>query len=375
MGFRLEIDNFRALRRVRCNVPDGVSVIVGPNGSGKTTLLRIPAILRNAYERSWPEALTFLAGGIDVKSWDAAPDDDVAVVFERRNVRWELRQATATARDSRPIERVSIDGQLVLTRDADATVRVGEQSSSGVLDQRLGLRVAADLGWLPAAEAFVRELRNYRSFSDLNAFGLRDRGSPASTDLFLHPSGMNAFTVLRNWGDRLSTRPQREFVVGSLTAAFGDIRDLEFEVAGNVVNARYVRAGDRSVSATVIANGVLFATMHLAGVASAAPGSLVALDEPENALHPAAIRSMLDSIETWSRAHTIDVMLATHSPVVLDHFASKPDNVLVFEPDQETSPVPLTELHDREYVQRFSIGRLYERLQVGAPRDRSRAAE
>lgn len=57
MGFELEVDNYRALRRVRWKA-DGVCALVGPNGSGKTTLLSVLHFLRTAAPQGFGVALS-----------------------------------------------------------------------------------------------------------------------------------------------------------------------------------------------------------------------------------------------------------------------------------------------------------------------------
>ena len=58
MGFELEVDNYRALRRVRWKA-DGVCALVGPNGSGKTTLLSVLPFLRAASTEGFGEFVEF----------------------------------------------------------------------------------------------------------------------------------------------------------------------------------------------------------------------------------------------------------------------------------------------------------------------------
>ena len=45
MGVRLQVENYRVLRKIDWELPQGVCALVGPNGSGKTTLLDVPVML------------------------------------------------------------------------------------------------------------------------------------------------------------------------------------------------------------------------------------------------------------------------------------------------------------------------------------------
>jgi predicted ATPase len=94
---------------------------------------------------------------------------------------------------------------------------------------------------------------------------------------------------------------------------------------------------------------------------------VLAIDEPENALHPYSIRRLMDAFREWSDAHDVTVLLATHSPVILDTFKELPEKVFVMQPDQEVLPVPLDQLKKRSWLAHFSLGDLYEHLEYGAP--------
>ena len=65
--------------------------------------------------------------------------------------------------------------------------------------------------------------------------------------------------------------------------------------------------------------------------------------------------------------------LASHSPVLLDEFKEHPGAVFVMERGADTSPVPLTELYDPDWLARFSLGKLYEHGEFGAQRRRANA--
>ena len=50
---------------------------------------------------------------------------------------------------------------------------------------------------------------------------------------------------------------------------------------------------------------------------------------------------------------------------VLDQFRDEPSQVFVLEPNQDTSPKPLTELFTPEYLSQFSLGDLFAHLEFG----------
>src|SRR5207248_2716780 len=125
------------------------------------------------------------------------------------------------------------------------------------------------------------------------------------------------------------------------------------------------------VSVYFASNGWLTALLHLLAVAGAERGSLVAIDEMENALHPYAIRALLEAFRDWGDEHDLTVCLATHSPVVLDEFNDAPARVFVMEHGQETVPVSLPDLCSPDWLAHFTLGKLYAHGDYGSQRDHS----
>jgi predicted ATPase len=107
-------------------------------------------------------------------------------------------------------------------------------------------------------------------------------------------------------------------------------------------------------------------------VAGAGPGTVVSIDEFENSLHPYAIRRLVQGIREWAAKNKITVLLAGHSPALLDEFREQPEQVFVMEPWQSAEvsmPIRLTDLHDREWLNHFSLGELYRHEEFGGPKD------
>jgi predicted ATPase len=206
-----------------------------------------------------------------------------------------------------------------------------------------------------AFRPLIALLEGYRLYGAYDLGGIRVNGSLLSSDEHLHPDGRNIFSLLRNWRDRAETRPRWEFVLSSLKEAFPDTFDLDFDMAGQTVSSRIVAPKpDVRIPTYFAANGWLVALLHLAAVASTPAAGVVAIDEMENGLHPYAIRALIEAMHRWSAQTGTSIVLATHSPVVLDQFKEAPDHVFVMETGRE--PALLSSGH---------MG--------GSPRDRSRA--
>jgi predicted ATPase len=192
-------------------------------------------------------------------------------------------------------------------------------------------------------------------------------GSQHSSDRYLDPTGQNVFTVLRNWSLQRETRPRFQFVIDGLREAFPAFEDFDFEQAGTTVTVAVHRVGGRKLPIAQESTGFLVAMLHLTAIASAEPGSVVAIDQIEDSLHPEVIRCLLGCARRWAARHRLRVLLATHSPVVLDDLREEPDHVFVMQPGAETLPVRVDEMFDAGWLAQFSLGSLYTGRDFGAP--------
>jgi predicted ATPase len=96
---------------------------------------------------------------------------------------------------------------------------------------------------------------------------------------------------------------------------------------------------------------------------------VVAIDEPENSLHPYALRAFLRRTSRWARQHKLTVLLATHSTVLLDELT--PEQVYVMKANKPSGSMPtrLDKLCNREWLEGFKLGDLYEQGEIGSNQD------
>jgi predicted ATPase len=95
------------------------------------------------------------------------------------------------------------------------------------------------------------------------------------------------------------------------------------------------------------------------------PPAAIVIDEPELGLHPYAISIVADLIS--AAAQSTQVILATQSPVLLDHFA--PESVVVV---NRTEGHSLFERLDpdtlKDWLEEYSVGELWQKNVVqGSP--------
>jgi len=371
MGFTLEVDNYRALRKVRWS-PSGVCAITGPNGAGKTTLLSVIEFLRHFLERGIQGAVEFSGGTANIKNQQAGVDDDIQLRISQGSCQWVAYALPAPPSFSIE-ESLWVDQKLVAehsTSSRHAFVREQSLNTAGesVFSYALSLLPTEARTSLLGLHGLVSSFRLYQN---LQFWSLRTTGSPASTDLYLHPDGRNAFSLLRNWKAGRKEHEERwQFVRDGLRECFPELfEDIEFLVAGQTVTVQFfVRGLRQPIDVYSAPHGLLVALLHLCAIASPPDGGALAIDEPENGLHPYAIRTLMDLARARAAAKDVTVLLATHSPVVLNTFNTEPERVYIMEPGHDRLPIALTEHSDPEWLSHFSLGDLYNDEAFGAQR-------
>lgn len=108
------------------------------------------------------------------------------------------------------------------------------------------------------------------------------------------------------------------------------------------------------------AGGLQAFFLHMVALVLAPPRSLLTFEAPEFQLHPRVIRQMLDVFRFKAREKELTILLATHSPVLLNGFQPQElmENILVVSPEKTA---PITELFDRNWLSHFAMGDLYAR--------------
>ncbi len=351
-----------------------MSLLVGPNGSGKTTLLRSLRFLSLFWERDSRVALGWLGELAYLRRLEAEVGEETSIELEVDGVVWSVRFLIEHGRVHPALgEQLRQGRELIVFREPGLTEARHGEVTHGVSDERSRARWEWDFApadTMVGLQALVREIRVYESFN-LSLVREKTTGTPA--DDWLSSAGTNLFTVLRNWsGARHQYRGRFDWVMAALRRAFPDEFDgLDLHTVGSAVQGSFYRPQPNATERlpmALAADGLLMGMLHLTAVAGATRGSIVAIDELENRLHPHAIRSIVKSMREHADTHDLTIVVTTHSPVVLNQFRDHEEQVFVLDPEEETLPVVLSELRDPDWLANFELGGLYEHMNFGAPR-------
>lgn len=366
-NFTLHVHNLRGLRHVEWS-PSGVSVLIGANGAGKSTIFQALKLLRAAFDHGLPQAVTrVLHGSHNLKNRSVPDADFVFLGVEWDSLSWhiELTPRGPTV-DHLTREIFKVGQNPIFSRDDLGNVY--GLAGSITPGEHLVLRTLADT--MPKDESIRKIadfLRGIAVFHDPDLSSLKTRGSDSTDARRLHSRGANAITMLRKWHQERPHRFRYQFVLDGLRAAFpGRVADVDFKEAGQTLVMQVYRPGSDAPGPLVAeSNGFLQMLFLLCALAGADEDGLVAIDEPENALHPFAIREFLRRADAWAQQRRLTVLLATHSPVLLDELTGHPERVFVLHPNKD-GPTRIDEEHNRNWLANFRVGELYADGELGS---------
>lgn len=372
--FSIHIRNLRALQKVNWCPEPPVTVLIGANGAGKTTLLQTLKLLSLAYQRGLPEAVRIVLGGSsNLRSWEINKEEPVEIGIDIDDISWRIQLVEREGSvDYLNNEYLSEWGRVIFSRDSLGEFLYGDERIEP--SQQLGLRALIDRGVHdPALRVMATLLQNISVYHDPDLWTLRHKGSDTTEDRNLYARGNNALALLRRWHQERANNHRYRFVIEGLAAAFPNtFETMDFVEAGNTLVARIYRPGKEIPSPlSDEANGVLQLLILFCEIADAKSQSIIAIDEPENSLHPYALRAFLRRTTRWAREHYLTVLLATHSTVLLDELTGNPEQIYVMKKPEadESMPSQLDKLYNREWLAGFKLGDLYEQGEIGSNED------
>jgi predicted ATPase len=364
-GLRLSVRNFRGVRDASW-APEGVCALVGPNASGKSTLLEAFLFAHYAAKRS-PKDAILVSGGMQAfmhhrPLLDAPGASGLARVLfkvETPRASWTLSFFVGAGDNAAQIYDESLRAEGAPDTEQQA---VGISRSTVFENIRRGAPEALERDReLVLLRDRLDGLSLYRPW-ELQAFRKQPWSDPSLDDTALTPDGANLFVVLQNWRDARSEQWRFDWVMEQMrTIHPRRFETLEFRKGGGVLSAQFYTPGDETpLPIKSASDGLLGTLLTLSAVAGARSGGIVLLDEPDNGLHPFAIRSLVEAFRALHEARGTHVVLATHSPAILNAFSASPDDVWVTEEvEGHTFPTRLTELRDPEWLANFRLGNLY----------------
>ncbi len=370
---RIWIKNFRMLERNRVDLRP-FAVLVGRNASGKSTLMSalrfVSQVLSDGVEAAVDAALDGTGAGFRALCFREEEPIAIAIAirFPKQGAyRYELEvgvsEASGTvvvlrenlffiaAPQGAAVEQTSLFGDQI---DTDEVVHVQQPSGFRKIvgktadgkdyfrDEKTNWNnmfrfgpgrsalgnIPEDLDRFPGAIAVRNLLREGVTLIELDSHRLRLPSPPrASTRLQRDGSNLAASARALNELDPVAYEQWVSHVAGAVEGLEAIETWERPEDKHVVLRARFAGTHREPVPSWLLSDGTLrlMALCLLAYAEREGQSGLYLIEEPENGLHPLAIQAVFDAL---SQMHTMQVFIATHSPVFLA--STTMDQALVF---------------------------------------------
>lgn len=344
----IQLNNFLSFGATSPAIPLGpLNVIIGPNGSGKSNLLESIELLRSAPEQLLKPIRE--GGGVRDWLWKGAPGTPTAsldIVISnpkgQQNLRYHLAFTEVGQRFEIVDERIENEEPATPQHSQPyfyyhfnkgrPALNVGGKSRSlqqedvdlekSILSQRRDPDQYPEITYLGQV---LGKIRLYREW----CFGRYTIPRlPQKADLpndMLEPDASNLGLVL----NRLRRDPAvKQRLLSALQALYEGIDDYDVQIEGGTVQV-FFHEGRFTVPATRLSDGTLRYLCLLAVLCHPKPPPLICIEEPELGLHPDILPTLAELLK--EAATRTQIIVTTHSDVLVDAMSDQPEAVLVTE--------------------------------------------
>ncbi len=390
---KLAVKGFRSLRHVAWE-PGDLNVLIGPNGAGKSNLLRAIELVSVSAKGQLGKYIQ-RAGGMEPLVWDGQAEN-IAMslktspaekhrVVDRDSLTYELNLARIGGTSSyrveqellgnyykveqgkskepfKLIERKMIERNRQQARIFDEHERALTAPEESVAEEESLLSMAAgpftQNHLIPPIQAYLSSWAVYHDLHVNQDAPIR-QAVIAKHEKRVDPDGQNLVSVMHTL--YTTDREFKKDINLAMKAAFGDdFEELVFPPAADQRIQLRVRwkSLKREQTAADLSDGTLRFLFLLTVLASPAPATFVAIDEPETGLHPA----MLPIVAEYAAdaARRTQVIMTTHSPQLLDAFKdAQPEVTVVKWHDGETVLEQMDEKRLGKWLKEYTLGNLF----------------
>jgi predicted ATPase len=365
-----------------------LNVVIGPNGSGKSNLIEAIDLIRSTPSTS--EKSNLLAairngGGVRDWLWKGAtqvPEASIDAVFAYLDgiidLRYELSFSEVGQRFEIIRERIEdadsnessvgdfhyrfMNGHGALNIEGAERLHTIKDihPTESILSQRKDPDRYPELTHLGNTFGKIRLYREW-SFGRYTAPRL-----PQKADLpndLLESDASNLGLVL----NRLRRDPVvKRKLLDAIRALYDGIDDFDVQIEGGTVQVFFTE-GRYTIPATRLSDGTLRYLCLLAILCHPNPPPLVCIEEPELGLHPDVLPTLADLLK--DAAERTQLIVTTHSDVLIDAMTDQPEAVIVAECGSEGTTLTRLDADKlKPWLEKYRLGELWTRGEIGGTR-------
>lgn len=314
---RLHAKNFRSIEALTLDLAESVTLLVGSNGAGKSNIIDAVSFIADALTLGLDAAIGRRDGIDAIRRRTPSPAKhgqplDVSVEIETSQPQYGYGFTLGTHADAEwyiKEEWIARAGHLIFHR-SEGIITSGPHDLA-FDDQRLAAPLLPRLESGPITDA----LATFRRF-DIAPDALR-APQPFSQARHLEPDGTNLNHI---WSSLTADHPaiaeRITLLLSQITPQIAAIRSQTIGRYKALEADFHLSDGDTvTVDGAGLSDGTLRALALLVAVYQPASLSLIAVEEPEKALHPHAAELLFNAL--LSASESPPLLISTHSPSIL----------------------------------------------------------
>ena len=365
-----------------------LNVLIGPNGSGKSNLIEAISLLRScpvpisARGSDNIQSIISKGGGVDEWIWKGSTNRTAGIdavisgapgkIALRHSLLFTSEQKQFHIIDEYVKDAASLPnkGNYYRYRDGGISITLGDdlykvasglvEANVSILAQRNDPQLYPELSYLAKQYAQIAIYRNW-TFGRNTVFRDPQRADLRTDRLEEDFSNLGLFL------NRLLGIPKvKRKIIERLQDVYDELDDIHINVfAGNV--QIFFNEGDFQIPSTRISDGTMRYLCLLAILCDPAPPPLICIEEPELGLHPDLLPKIADLLR--NAATRTQLIITTHSPILIDALTEEPETVLVCEKhDGQTEITRLSRDDLAQWTEKYRLGELWTRGEIGGTR-------
>ncbi len=361
---KIAIAGFKSINRVEVNLRP-INVLIGANGSGKSNFIGAFAFLQAIRAGQLQDYVGRAGGASRILHFGARVSEQMRIHIYFQNVYFqnEVNQYRISLIPTDDDRLYPSSETAYYWNKAEFSQPLGRPLRR--LEEEAGISGSGGGGIGTYARRHLDRWRIYH-FHDTSSSSPFKKTGDLHDNHFLRPDGSNLAAFLYLLREKHTT--QYDLIRHTIQRAAPFFDDFQLEpLALNPTKIRLEwrhRGSDNYFDASAFSDGALrfIALAALFLQPESLRPSVILLDEPELGLHPLAI-TLLESL-VGSAAVDTQVILATQSPTLLDHFGA--EDVLVA--DLVEGATQFTRLDPDQlevWLKRYSLGELWEKNELG----------
>jgi predicted ATPase len=322
----LSVKGYRSLADVRLTRVGDATVLIGPNGAGKSNLLDLLRMLsflhRGALRRFVGEA----GGATALLHY--GPSSTTSIELE---LQYQVDRGTVGYRAE--LGHAADDSLFFISEDVGDQRAQGPCSWESLGEGHVESRLRDAEGPIARAVLGCLQRTTFLHVHDTSARSPMRQNSRAEDAQHLRSNASNLAAFLLSLEQDSSSRVAWRRIGRLVRRVSPSVQTLvptrTPSSTASAVRLDWIDDQDQRFGSAALSDGTLRAIAIITALAQ--PSSrlplLIAIDEPELGLHPAALGLVCELVRSVS--HQVQVLLASQSPIVLDHF--EPQDVIVTE--------------------------------------------